>query len=92
MNKLQWDINQNTKLFIHKNVFEKVVCEMETILFRGRRVKTAVLTPLLLNKMASISQMTFLDTQHCGYWIPYSQGPALQNKIISNKITQLFMG
>ena len=38
-NKLQWNINQNTKLFFHKNVFENVVCEMAAILSRERWVK-----------------------------------------------------
>ena len=27
-NKLQWNSNQNTKLFIHENAFENIVCEM----------------------------------------------------------------
>ena len=33
-NKLQWNSNQNTKLFIHKNAFENTVCEMAAILSR----------------------------------------------------------
>ena len=37
-NKLQWKFNQNTKLFIHKNASENIVCEMATILPRGRWV------------------------------------------------------
>ena len=37
-NKLQWNSNQITKLFIHKNVFKNTVCEMAAILFRGRWV------------------------------------------------------
>ena len=31
-NKLQWNFNQNTKLFIHENVFENVVWKMAAIL------------------------------------------------------------
>ena len=31
-NKLQLNLNQNTKLFIHKNAFENVACEMAAIL------------------------------------------------------------
>ena len=38
MNKLQWNFNQNTKLFIHENASEKIVCEMVAILSRGRWV------------------------------------------------------
>ena len=38
-NKLQWNFNQNIRLFIHKNVFENAFCEMGVILFRGRWVK-----------------------------------------------------
>ena len=35
-NKLQWNLDQNTKLFNHKNVFENNVCEM-TAIFSSRR-------------------------------------------------------
>ena len=38
-NKLQWNLNQNTKLFIYENAFENAVCEMAAILSRGRWVK-----------------------------------------------------
>ena len=34
--KLQWNLNQNTKLFIHKNASENIVCEMAAILLWGR--------------------------------------------------------
>ena len=37
-NKLQWNWDQNTKLFIHKNTFENFICEMAAILSRGRWV------------------------------------------------------
>ena len=36
--KLQWNSNHNTKLFIQENVFENVICEMVAILSRGRWV------------------------------------------------------
>ena len=39
-NKLQWNLNQNTKLFIHENASENIVCEMAAILSKGRWVKT----------------------------------------------------
>ena len=35
-NKLQWNFNQNTEIFIHKNASEYIVCEMAVILFKGR--------------------------------------------------------
>ena len=35
LNKLQWNLNQNKKNFIHENAFESVVCEMTAILSRG---------------------------------------------------------
>ena len=38
--KLQGNLNQNTKLFIHENALENVVCEMAAILSRGRWVNT----------------------------------------------------
>ena len=38
-NKLQWNSDRNTKLFIHENVPENAVCEMADISFRGRWVK-----------------------------------------------------
>ena len=34
-NKLQWNSNQNTKLFFQENAFENVVCEIAAILSRG---------------------------------------------------------
>ena len=37
-NKLQWNQNQNTKVFIHENAFDCVVCEMAAILSRGNWV------------------------------------------------------
>ena len=36
--KLQWKFSQNTKLLIHKNASENIVCEMVAILSRGKCV------------------------------------------------------
>ena len=44
-NKPQWNWNQNTKLFIHKNAFEKIVCEMAAILSRRRWVNVCLSIP-----------------------------------------------
>ena len=30
-NKLQWNVNRNSNIFIHENAFESVVCEMTSI-------------------------------------------------------------
>ena len=38
-NKLQWNFNQNKKLFIHENASENITCEIVAILSRGRWVK-----------------------------------------------------
>ena len=35
MNNLQWNFNQNWKLFIHENASEYIVCEMAAILSGG---------------------------------------------------------
>ena len=37
-NKIQWNSNQNLKLFIPKNAFANIVCEMEGILSREKWV------------------------------------------------------
>ena len=37
-NKLQRNFNQNTKLFIQKNAYENIVCEIAVIVSRGRSV------------------------------------------------------
>ena len=37
--KIQWNSNQNTQIFVHGNAFENVVCEMAAILSRRRWVK-----------------------------------------------------
>ena len=39
-NKLQWNFNQNTKLCIHINASENIVCNMLAIVSRGRWVNT----------------------------------------------------
>ena len=39
-NKLQWNLNRNSNIFIHENAFESVVCEMATILSRPQCVKS----------------------------------------------------
>ena len=45
-NRLQWNLNQNTKVFIHKNAFEYVVCEMAAILSRGDKLTWYTVHPM----------------------------------------------
>ena len=42
-NKLQWNLNQYTKKFIHENTVDNVVCEMAAILSNGSRVQLRAL-------------------------------------------------
>ena len=58
-NKLQWNFDQNTKLFIHENASENIVCEKGAILSRGRWVNNWPSALWGLNKMAVMLQMTF---------------------------------
>ena len=44
-NKLQWNFNKNSKLFIHEKASENIVCEMAAILSRGRRVNRQLHSP-----------------------------------------------
>ena len=46
-NKLLWNFNWNSNIFIHENVFESVVCEMVVILSRGRWVSLFEVVRLL---------------------------------------------
>ena len=39
-NKLQWNFNRNSNIFIQENAFESVVCEKKAILSRPQWVKT----------------------------------------------------
>ena len=45
-NKLQWNLNLNTKLFFHENAFENVVSEITAMLSRGWRVNCIGALPL----------------------------------------------
>ena len=55
-NKLRWNFNQNTKLFIHeKNTSENIVCEVVVILSRGRRVKELFPDGRVLQNVKNVS-------------------------------------
>ena len=49
MNKLQWNSNENTKIFIHENTLQDVVCEIAAILSRGRWVYCVSSRPISLH-------------------------------------------
>ena len=51
-NKLQWNFNLNSNIFIHENACENVVCDMAVILSGGRWVKA--ITRKLKNKSYSV--------------------------------------
>ena len=57
-NKLQWNFNQNTKLFIHENAYENIVCEMAPILFRGRCVKMVKIVSIGLTIGGAVQMTT----------------------------------
>ena len=40
-NKLQWNFNRNSNIFIQENAFEHVVCQMASIFSRPQWVKTS---------------------------------------------------
>ena len=43
-NKLQWNLNRNSNIFIKENAFENVVCEMASFLSRSQCVKQCDIT------------------------------------------------
>ena len=45
-NKLQWNLNRNSYIFIQENAFENVVSEMASILFRPQCVDELMLSSL----------------------------------------------
>ena len=72
-NKLQWNFNQNTKLFIHENASENIVCEMVTILCGGRLVNVSNSTMLYSKHCIDViswSKMISLQPFFCLFWNP----------------------
>ena len=73
-NKLQWNVNQNTKLFIHENVSENVVCEMAAILSRKmslmwcRSMFNRRIEPLALNVIFWYTGSFHLKHEYQGHW------------------------
>ena len=70
MNKIQWNCNQNSKLFVHKNVSEIIICEMATTLSSGiiyyhGKLQSAVFVQTINESqvvtMGFIGQMSCMD-------------------------------
>ena len=63
-NKLQWNMNWNTKPFFHEKAFEIVVCKMAAILSRGRWVKCIIpeqLSPVSMLRYAELTMRLYLS-------------------------------
>ena len=68
-NKLQWNFNWNSNIFIQENAFEKVVCEMAAILSRPQCVNPLHVEFFKGNiKMHSVIY-SCLHTDNTGSWI-----------------------
>ena len=80
-NKLQWNSNLNSNIFIHKNAIESVVCEMATILSWPQ----CFLTECTIVLVMCMSSCDYDDTIMISWWwrltkyliydfLKYSQG------------------
>ena len=74
VSKLLWNLNQNTKLFIHKNAFENVVWEMVAILFRGRWVNLRLIIYIFVLR-TSIWFFMLQFIMNCRTALLYNQFP-----------------
>ena len=88
-NKLQWNLNRNSKIFIEENAFESIVCEMVAILFRGRWVNhwlghwSTAPHPVLLH-MVFFSMSVLADPEKDqAYPIKYKFRPLIDNSLIT---------
>ena len=67
-NKLQWNVNQNSYIFIQKNVFENVVWKMAAILSRPQYVNPKPLHQLLSFIIAkAMPNWQQLSTNSCNF-------------------------
>ena len=76
-NKLQWNFNQNIKLFIHENATENIVCKMAAILVGGRWANARpwhLHCEMEIQQFCTESLISYLLTHKlleiCGYWCP----------------------
>ena len=66
--KFQWNLKQNSYIFIHKNSFENIVCEMSAILSQPQCVNKGLhLTPIFKyrrnSRLKSFKHVNLLDTR-----------------------------
>ena len=54
-NKLQWNFNQSSWIFIHRNAFEDIICKIAAILSQPKYVKDVLQICLILSKAAAVS-------------------------------------
>ena len=102
-NTLQWNINQNIKLYIHENAPEVIVCKMAAILSRRKYVKYTVdrdvgcLVACQLHAdwyHRCVNHSVFVGTHPLSIWEPVIQqgGEIMQNTRRQPKHTILLTG
>ena len=64
-NKLQWDINRNSYIFIQENALENVVCEMASILSRPQCVKVFSIIYSIKLSVESHKYISFRSFKSC---------------------------
>ena len=62
-NKLQWNFNRNSNIFIHENALENVICEMDSILSRPQCVN-AYIYIFVIYQIISLSLSLYLMHKH----------------------------
>ena len=65
-NKLQWNFNRNSNIFIHENAFENVVCEMASICLGLNELTHWLLgdTSLILNQLFAFHEICMIGMLH----------------------------
>ena len=84
-NKLQWNFNKNTKLSIHENASENIVCELAAILSRGDRLTYSNITQYYIEHGRDIG------ATWTGLWNPNTvrcHYKAIQDNMILNTLLQ----
>ena len=68
-NKLQWNIKQNSDIFIQENAFENVVCEMAAILSQPQCVKVGRCVQGIISHTGNMNLLCSCILQR---WMPFS--------------------
>ena len=63
-NKLQWNFDQYSNIFIQENVFENVVCEMASILSRPQCVTCTLIIMLIVHSVYAINSPDIANPNH----------------------------